>query len=272
MKHQYLQRLLTWCEETANVAYEHDLRKLKSEIHELLTHEKIAMEDVEQIKQKADRLYKNHVPNERIAIGEHKLPALPYGYGALEPYISKRIMELHHKKHHKSYVDGLNKAEKELEKAREVSDFTLIKHWERELAFHGSGHYLHTIFWYIMSPQGGGWPKGNLLKQIEKDFTSYEDFKAHFSAAAKNVEGVGWAILVWSPRSHRLEILQAEKHQNISQWDTIPLFLIDVWEHAYYLQYENEREKYINRFWNVVNWEYVEKRFNQAKKLKWKAY
>jgi superoxide dismutase, Fe-Mn family len=205
-------------------------------------------------------------------IGGHKLPPLPYSYNALEPYIDRRIMKLHHDKHHQSYVDGLNKAEKEMEKARRKNDFSLIKHWEREAAFNGAGHYLHTIFWNVMKPQGGGKPKGPLLTEINQSFGSFDQFKTHFSEAAKKVEGVGWAILVWAPRSHRLEILQAEKHQNLSQWDVIPLLVLDVWEHAYYLQYENNRGKYVDNWWNIVNWNEVDKRYNEARKVKWKAY
>lgn len=209
---------------------------------------------------------------EFVPIGKHVLPPLPYAYNALEPYISEEIMRLHHTKHHQSYVDGLNTAEEKLREARRRNQFDLIKHWEREAAFHGSGHYLHTIFWEIMNPRGGGKPKGELLAQIEKDFGSYELFKKHFSEAAKKVEGVGWAILVWSPRSRRLEILQAERHQFLTQWDTIPLLVLDVWEHAYYLQYKNDRGKYVDQWWNVVYWPNVEKRFAEAKKLKWQPY
>ncbi|MCH1624801.1 superoxide dismutase [Ferdinandcohnia quinoae] len=208
----------------------------------------------------------------RVKIGEHTLPPLPYNYDALEPYISEEIMKLHHDKHHKSYVEGLNKAEKMMQKARETGDFELIKHWEREAAFHGSGHYLHTIFWNVMSPEGGGMPSRYLLTQINKDFGSFDRFKKHFSEAANKVEGVGWAILVWAPRSGRLEILQAERHQFMTQWDTIPLLVLDVWEHAYYLQYKNRREEYVNNWWNIVNWKEVEHRFQQASKLNWKEY
>lgn len=208
----------------------------------------------------------------RVGIGQHTLPPLPYAYDALEPYISKEIMRLHHDKHHKSYVDGLNKAEKMMEKARDTGDYDLIKHWEREAAFHGSGHYLHTIFWNVMKPRGGGMPGRELLRQINRDFGSFEVFKRHFSEAANKVEGVGWAILVWSPRAGRLEILQAERHQFMTQWDTIPLLVLDVWEHAYYLQYKNVREDYVKNWWNIVNWDEVEHRFNEASKLQWKQY
>lgn len=207
-----------------------------------------------------------------VPIGEHRLPPLPYAYNALEPVIAEEIMQLHHTKHHQSYVDGLNKAEREMKKAREKGDFSLIKHWEREAAFHGSGHYLHTIFWDIMSPNGGGTPSRQLMTAINDAFGSFKQFKKHFSEAAKNVEAVGWAILVWAPRSHRLEILTAEKHQNLTQWDTIPLLVLDVWEHAYYLQYKNERAKYVDNWWNIVNWPEVEKRFTEARKLTWKPF
>ncbi len=207
-----------------------------------------------------------------VPIGEHKLPPLTYPYKSLEPYISEQIMILHHDRHHKSYVDGLNKAEIMMQKARKENDYALIKHWEREAAFHGSGHNLHTIFWEIMNPKGGGKPKGELLEQIVKDFGSYEAFKAHFSAAAKAVEGIGWALLVWSPRSRRLEILQSERHMLLTQWDTIPILVLDVWEHAYYLQYLNNREEYVDHWWNIVYWPAVESRYKEAKKLTWEPY
>lgn len=211
-------------------------------------------------------------PKNSIPPGKHKLPPLPYKYNALEPYISKEIMKLHHDIHHKAYVEGLNKAELKMLEARQTGSYDLIRHWEREAAFNGAGHYLHTIFWDVMSPDGGGKPKGDLLKQIEHDFGSYKAFKTHFTEAAKKVEGPGWAILVWSPRSHRLEILQAEKHQNLSQWDVVPLLVLDVWEHAYYLQYKTDKDKYVDQWWNIVNWDYVAKRFNKAEKLQWKPY
>ncbi|AOH55572.1 superoxide dismutase [Peribacillus muralis] len=205
-----------------------------------------------------------------VPIGKHTLPPLPYAYEALEPTISREIMRLHHDKHHQSYVDGLNKAELMMEKARETKDYALLKHWEKEAAFHGSGHYLHTLFWEEMTPGGGGQPKGDILKQIEKDFGSFTAFKSHFSEAAKQVEGVGWAILVWAPRARRLEILQSELHMVLTQWDTIPILVLDVWEHAYYLQYKNERASYVDKWWDVVNWPQTAARFSEAKKLIWK--
>jgi len=209
------------------------------------------------------------MPDQPVPIGGHKLPPLPYSYKALEPWIDEKTMRIHHDKHHLSYVEGLNTAEKKLEEARRTGNFDLVKHWERELAFNGAGHYLHTLFWNVMSPKGGGKPSGALLDEITRSFGSYDAFKKQFTEAAGKVEGGGWAILVWSPRSHRLEILTAEKHQNLSQWDVVPLLPLDVWEHAYYLKHQNDRAAYVRDWWNVVNWPYVAERFNKARQLQW---
>lgn len=204
--------------------------------------------------------------------GKHTLPPLPYPYNALEPYIDEKTMRLHHDEHHKSYVDGLNKAETMMVQARKTGKFDLIKHWEREAAFNGAGHYLHTLFWETMAPRAGGKPKGPIGHQIACDFGNFHTFQKHFSQAAEKVEGGGWAILVWAPRAQRLEILQAEKHQNLSQWDVIPLLPLDVWEHAYYLKYPNKRKDYIEAWWHVVNWPSINRRFVQAQTIRWQPY
>lgn len=209
---------------------------------------------------------------EPVPIGGHQLPPLSYPYDALEPYIDETTMRIHHDKHHQAYVDGLNNAELALVKARDEGNYDLIKYWEGELAFNGAGHDLHTLFWEIMNPEGGGKPEGELAEQIIQDYGSFEQFKAHFSAAAEKVEGGGWAILVWSPRSGRTQILQAEKHQNLSQWDNIPLLPLDVWEHAYYLTYQNNRRKYIDNWWKVVYWPTVAARYKQARQLRWQPW
>jgi len=199
-----------------------------------------------------------------VPVGQHRLPPLPYAYDVLEPYIAEEIMRLHHTVHHQGYVDGLNQAERMMQQARQTGDYALLKHWEREAAFHGAGHYLHSIFWRNMSPQGGGEPDGLLAKMIVESFGSFRAFKQHFTEAANRVEGVGWAILVWSPQARRLEILQAEKHQMNSQWDVVPLLVLDVWEHAYYLQYRNRRAEYVDAWWNVVHWDDVNRRLHKA--------
>jgi superoxide dismutase, Fe-Mn family len=191
----------------------------------------------------------------------HVLPPLPYEYNALEPHIDEQTMRLHHDIHHLAYVNGLNNAEKKLAEARESGDFGLVKHWERELAFHGAGHFLHVIFWENMTPNGGGAPKGAFSEAINKQFGSYEKFTAQFKAAGAAVEGSGWVLLVKNRTNDQLEILTSEKHQNLSQWVVTPLLVCDVWEHAYYLKYQNKRADYIGAFFNVINWQDVEKRY-----------
>ncbi|MBW3622289.1 MAG: superoxide dismutase [Armatimonadetes bacterium] len=196
-----------------------------------------------------------------FANGKYVLPPLPYPYNALEPHIDEATMRLHHDKHHLGYVNGLNKALDELAEARRTGDFNLVKHWERELAFHGSGHFLHTLFWLNMGPKGGGTPTGSLAKAISRDFGSFKAFMAHFSAASKQVEASGWGILAYEPIARKLLVSQAEKHQNLTEWGVIPLLVLDVWEHAYYLKYQNDRGKYVDNWWNVVNWPFVQRRF-----------
>ncbi len=191
---------------------------------------------------------------------KHELPSLPYDYSALEPHYEERTLRLHHGAHHKAYVDGLNNAEQRLAEAREKGDFSLVKHWERELAFHGSGHILHSIFWENMKPGGGGPAAGPVAEGIERDFGGFEIFKKQFSAAAAAVEGSGWALLCRLPAFDKLEILTAEKHQNLTQWGAVPLLVLDLWEHAYYLQYQNKRVAFIEAWWNLVNWEDVNRR------------
>jgi len=194
----------------------------------------------------------------------HTLPPLPYAYNALEPHIDEATMKLHHDIHHKAYVDGLNKAEEGLAAARQSGDFTRVKDLSDQLAFHGSGHFLHVIFWENMGPNAGGVPSGDLAKQIEKDFGSYDAFVKHFKAAAAAVQGSGWALLVWQPQGGHLEILQSEKHNNLTQWNCTVLLALDVWEHAYYLKYQNKRAAYIDAFFNVINWKNVADNYKAA--------
>ena len=194
----------------------------------------------------------------------HELPSLAYPYEALEPYYDEETLRLHHGKHHQSYVDGLNKAEAQLVEARSRSDYGLIKHWLKELAFHGSGHILHTLFFENLAPAGQSSPGSKTRSQVDQDFGSFDDFKKMFTAAAAAVEGSGWALLCYNPSFKKLEILQAEKHQNLTQWGVIPLLVIDMWEHAYYLKYQNRRPEYIAAWWNIVNWDIVEERLVKA--------
>ncbi len=200
---------------------------------------------------------------------KYELPPLPYDYSALEPSIDEQTMRLHHDKHHLAYVNGLNNALDKLEEARTSGNFGLVKHWAREAAFHGSGHFLHSIFWPNMAPAGqggGGQPTGELAEQLNSDFGSFDNFKKLFSAAANAVEGSGWALLVWEPNAGQLEVLTAEKHQNLTQWGVVPLLVLDVWEHAYYLKYQNNRAAYVEAWWNVVNWSDVAQRLSAARR------
>ena len=193
----------------------------------------------------------------------HVLPQLPYPYESLEPYYDEQTVRIHHDMHHKAYVDGLNNAETKLAEARDKGDFSLIKHWSKELAFHGSGHILHTMFWENMKPAGGGIASGPIAGVIIGEFGDFEQFKKQFSAAAVAVEGSGWAILCYNPGFYSLEILQVEKHQNLTQWGVVPLLVIDVWEHAYYLKYQNKRASFVEAWWNLVNWDDVNRRWQQ---------
>jgi Fe-Mn family superoxide dismutase len=197
--------------------------------------------------------------------GGHQLPPLPYPYNALEPVISATTLCFHHDKHHQSYVEGLNNAELKLVEARHKRDFSLIKHWERELAFHGSGHILHSIYWTGMAPFcSGGQPGDCTQKLVESYFGSIPLLQEQFTAAATKVEASGWVILVWQPAWNRLELLTAEKHQNLTQWGSIPLLILDLWEHAYYLDYQNRRADYVKSWWNIVNWTELERRLALA--------
>lgn len=193
------------------------------------------------------------------------LPELPYAYNALEPHYDEQTVRIHHDLHHKAYVDGLNNALTKLDDARNQGDFALIKHWEKELAFHGSGHILHTLFWENLTPQSSGSPSEDLLDQINMDFGSLESFKKQFGSAAAAVEGSGWAVLAWQPQLGKLLVLQVEKHQDLTVWGAVPLLILDVWEHAYYLKYQNRRAEWIAAWWNIVNWDVVKQRFTAVR-------
>lgn len=195
------------------------------------------------------------------------LPPLPYAYDALEPFIDAETMRLHHDKHHQGYVNGLIKTEEALEKARASNDYGLIQHLSRQLAFNNGAHFLHSLFWEVMAPAGkggGGEPTGMLKSAIEQSFGSVDACKAQFSAAAKAVEGSGWALLHYRKADQRLIILQAENQHKLTAWGTTPILGIDVWEHAYYLKYRNDRGAYVNNWWNIVNWPQVQKNMQAA--------
>ncbi|MGA3020549.1 MAG: superoxide dismutase [Candidatus Micrarchaeales archaeon] len=198
----------------------------------------------------------------------YELPALPYAYNALEPYISEQIMKLHHDKHHAVYVNGANAALEKLEKARSGEMQIDIRAVLRDFGFNYCGQFLHSLFWLNMAQpgKGGGNPGGALGDEINRDFSSFEKFKQQFSDAANTVEGSGWAVLQYDKATDQLLIAQVEKHSML-HFANLPIIMcLDVWEHAYYLDYQNKRVDYIKAWWNVVNWEDIAQRFEEAKK------
>jgi len=195
------------------------------------------------------------------------LPKLPYDYNALAPYISEQQLKLHHDKHHQGYVNGANAAFEKLDKARSENAEIDMKATLKELSFNVGGHILHSIFWDNMAPagKGGGKPGGAVADMIDMGFGSFERFKKEFTTAATSVEGSGWAALAVHPCIGRPLIMQIEKH-NVNVYPSFKILMVlDVWEHAYYVDYKNERAKFVEAFWNIVNWDYVNKNLSLVK-------
>jgi len=192
-----------------------------------------------------------------------KLEDLPYAYNALEPYMSKEVLTLHHDKHHAAYVAAANAAMEKLEAARKSGEIIDFKSVTKTLSFNLAGHVLHYFFWKTMASANSGKNKasGKILEAINKEFGSFQRFKTEFTETAKSVEGSGWAILACDQERKDLAIMQIEKH-NVNLFpEAVILLPLDVWEHSYYLDYKNDRAKFIENWWNIVNWEEVEKRF-----------
>jgi len=199
----------------------------------------------------------------------YELPKLAYDYKDLEPYISEQQLTIHHQKHHNVYVTGANNILQKLDKARKENADLDVKSTLKELSFNIGGHLLHSLFWGNLAPAnegGGGKPSGTLAGMIEKEFGSFERFKKEFSQAATSVEGSGWAALTLCRQTNRLIIMQIEKHN----MNVYPMFrivmVLDVFEHAYYIDYKNDRAKFVETFWNIINWNEVNKRLEQALK------
>jgi Fe-Mn family superoxide dismutase len=200
-------------------------------------------------------------------VPKYELPELPYEYSALEPHYSAEILELHHDKHHKAYVDGANTTFEKLGEARESGDFGTINQLEKNMAFHLSGHVLHSLLWNNMVPDGGGEPDGELAAAVKESFGSFDALRAQMSEAANNVQGSGWAALSWEPLGSRLIVEQVYDHQgNVGQGGP-PLLALDMWEHAFYLQYRNVKKDWVEAFWNIVNWPDVASRFERVRSL-----
>ena len=199
---------------------------------------------------------------------KYVLPELDYDYSALEPFIAGEIMELHHDKHHAGYVSGANAALEALEEARKAGNAEdKIATISKNLAFNLGGHINHSLFWKNLAPKQDGRPEGELAAAIDEGFGSFEQFQKEFNAAATSIQGSGWAVLAWDMLSQRLVIQQVTNgHQDNHALTLIPLLLLDMWEHAFYLQYKNVKGDYVKAFWNVINWEEVQKRFTDAVK------
>ncbi len=200
----------------------------------------------------------------------YELPKLPFGYSDLEPYISEQQLRIHHDKHHLAYVNGANAILDKLEKGRSEGADLDMKAILKELSFHLGGHELHSTFWWNMAPAGkggGGVPQNSLGEAISRDFGSFERFKKEFTQAAVSTEGSGWAVLTYCDGVDKLVVVQVEKHNcNFPPAYTV-LMCLDVWEHAYYLDYKNERAKFVDSFWNIVNWGAVNEWYNRVYQL-----
>ncbi len=198
-------------------------------------------------------------------MADYTLPDLPYDYSALEPHISARIMELHHDKHHAAYVAGANTALEKLAEARDSGDYGNVPKLEKDLAFHLGGHINHSIFWKNLTPDGAGKPEGELAAAVDEFFGSFDKFVGHFSAAANSLQGSGWAVLAWDPVSSRLLINQMYDQQNNVPLGVTPILQLDMWEHAFYLDYVNVKADYVKAFWNIANWADAGARFAAAR-------
>ena len=198
-------------------------------------------------------------------MADYTLPDLPYDYSALEPSISGAIMELHHSKHHQAYVTGANTALAQLAEARDSGNLANVNKLEKDLSFNLGGHINHSIFWTNMSPNGGDKPTGDLASAIDDHFGSFDKFTAHFTATAMGVQGSGWSVLAWDSFGERLIIVQFFDQQGNLPAGIVPLLMLDVWEHAYYLDYKNVRADYVKAFWNITDWANVQARFDAAR-------
>ncbi|MGH3902623.1 MAG: superoxide dismutase [Pseudonocardiaceae bacterium] len=200
-------------------------------------------------------------------MADYTLPDLPYDYGALEPYISGEIMELHHSKHHANYVKGANSALEQMAEARASDQMGTANQLAKNLAFNLGGHVNHSVFWPNMSPDGGDRPDGELAAAIDEHFGSFDGFRAQFTANALGVQGSGWSILAWDSLGRRLVLEQVYDHQGNLAPGSLPLLLLDMWEHAFYLQYRNVKTDFVEAWWNVVNWADVTRRFHSARPI-----
>ncbi|MGD9798320.1 MAG: superoxide dismutase [Acidimicrobiia bacterium] len=197
----------------------------------------------------------------------YSLPDLPYDVTALEPHYAAEALELHHDKHHAAYVTGANQTVERLAEARASEEFDAIVGLQKALAFHVSGHVLHSLFWKNLSPDGGGRPEGELAAAIDDAFGGFDALRSQLTAATTSVQGSGWGALAWEPLGGRLIVEQVYDHQGNVGNGAGPLLVIDAWEHAYYLQYRNVKADYVEAVWQLVNWPDVAERFDRARRF-----
>ena len=219
----------------------------------------------------ADNAFAQNLTNNNIdklvdANGNFVQQALPYAENFLEPYMDSETLHLHYTFHHGGATKAANKKKKKIKEALDSNNLETVDYWTKKLSFHLSSHILHSIFWTNLGNKVTT-PKGELLKRIEKDFGSYDKLKAYLAQISKNVDGNGWGILGYQPYTDKLTILRCENHEKLTQWGVIPLLVIDVWEHSYYLKYKNKRADFVDALFNIINWDNASQRLDDAIKL-----
>ncbi len=214
----------------------------------------------------AQNLINNNIDKLVDANGNYIQQALPYSENFLEPYMDAETMHLHYTFHHGGAIKAANKDLVMIKKALDDNNLETVDFWTKKLSYHFSSHVLHSIFWTNLTNKMT-MPKGDLLKRIEKNFGSYDRLKLLIAETSKNVDGNGWGILAYQPYSDSLTVLQCENHEKLTQWGCIPLLVIDVWEHAYYLKYKNKRTDFVDALFNLINWDNAAQRLTDALKL-----
>lgn len=214
----------------------------------------------------AKNLTDNDIDKLVDANGNYIMQPLPYNENFLEPYMDAETMHLHYTFHHGGAVKGANKDLSMIKKALDDNNLETVDYWTKKLSYHFSSHVLHSIFWTNLTNKKND-PSGDLLKRIEKNFGTFDKLKSLIAETSKNVDGNGWGILAYQPYSDSLTVLQCENHEKLTQWGAIPLLVIDVWEHAYYLKYKNKRTDFVDALFNIINWDNAAQRLNTAIKI-----
>jgi superoxide dismutase, Fe-Mn family len=214
----------------------------------------------------AENLTSNSIDKLVDANGNFVLQPLPYSENYLEPYMDAETLHLHYNFHHGGAVKAANTDLRKIREAVDATSMETVDYWTKKLSHHLSSHILHSVFWTNLTNRATV-PKGELQRRIEKDFGSYEKLKGYLAATAKNVDGNGWGILGYQPYTDKLTVLQCENHEKLTQWGVIPLLVIDVWEHSYYLKYKNKRADFVEALFNIINWDNARQRLEDAVKL-----